>query len=580
MANGLWRWVLCAGLLIQLALPAAAQQPASAAETATQSQSPAAPQAATEQQPAPAAAEQAAPAAPRMQAYMVEMRDGVHLATDVYFPEGDGPWPVILMRTPYDKTQAAGYAVKTTSNGFALAAQDMRGRYMSEGENLPFLACGWGAQQDGYDTIAWLVAQDFCDGKVGTYGGSALGITQNLMAPTQPPGLVCQHIGVATSSLYHQAAYPGGALRQAQVQGWLEGTGFDPEALELYRAHPLYDDFWRQFNIAERIGDIVTPALHFGGWFDTFSQGTLDSYMLRQHQGGAGARGNQWLVMGPWTHSGRGGVECGEVQFPDNARDVPVDALELWFGYWLKDTALDITKLPHVAYYVVGDLDDPDAPGNEWRFADDWPVAASDTAYYLTPDGGLSLEPASEGGRVAFTADPGQPVSTIGGRNLVLDPGIYDQRPIEQRYDVLEFDTPVLSAPLEVTGRLLCTLWASCDAIDTDIAVRLCDVYPDGRSLLIADGIRRLSVSDDFERRVPLTPGEIYQVTVDLWSTSIIFNAGHRIRLSVCGSNYPRWDLNPGTGAVWEDGCDYVAQHTTLYLDAAHPSHLQLPVVE
>lgn len=548
--------LLIASLLVSLAAAAVAQP------------------AATETEP-----EVAVTPAYQVETVMVEMRDGVHLATDLYFPAGDGPWPVILLRTPYGKEQAADYASDATDHGIAMAAQDMRGRFMSEGENLPFIACGWGELQDGYDTIAWLNDQDFCNGRIGTVGGSALGITQNLTAPTQPPGLVCQHISVATSSLYHQAAYPGGALRKAQVEGWLEGYEFDPQALELFRGHPDYDDFWRQFNIEERIGDIITPALFVGGWFDTFGQGTLDSYMLRQHQGGEGARGWQWLIMGPWTHSGRGGVECGEVQFPANAAELPLSDTDLWFGYWLRDAPLEIDKLPRVYYYVMGDLDDPEAPGNEWRFDDDWPVYATDSALYLTPDGGLSLDYAPAGSTAEFTADPALPVSTIGGRNLVLDPGMYDQRPLEERWDVLEFETEVLSAPLEVTGRLLCTLYASCDSVDTDIAVRLCDVYPDGRSLLIADGILRLSKRDGWERRVPLTPGEVYMVTVDLWSTSIIFNAGHKVRISVCGSNYPRWDLNPGTGAVWEEGCDYVPQHTTLYLDEDHPSHLLLPVV-
>ena len=253
---------------------------------------------------------------------MVAMRDGVHLATDLYFPEGDGPWPVILMRTPYNKNGAAKYGAIASGNGFVLAAQDMRGRHASEGANLPFIACGWGEHQDGYDTIAWLHGQEWCNGRIGTVGGSALGITQNLMAPTGPPGLTAQHIGVAVSSLYHQAAYQGGAQRKSQVEGWLTNTGFDPEALRLYREHPDYDDFWRQFNIAERIGEINTPAVHIGGWFDTFSQGTIDSYLLRQHQGGEGARGRQWLVMGPWTHS-TGKLIVGQVEFPKNAESVP-----------------------------------------------------------------------------------------------------------------------------------------------------------------------------------------------------------------------------------------------------------------
>lgn len=507
----------------------------------------------------------------------VAMRDGARLATDVYLPRGEGPWPVLLARTPYNKDGwSAGYADMGLELGYAVVVQDMRGRFASEGGNLPFIAGGWGELQDGYDTCGWITRQEWCNGSIGTVGGSALGITQNLLAPTQPPGVRCQHIAVSTSSLFHQAAYQGGQVRLSQLEGWLGGQEFDPEAMELFYEHNTYDEFWQQLNIEERIEDIRLPAVHVGGWFDTFSQGTIDSYLLRQHYGGDSARRTQKLIMGPWTH-GVGNTLVGGLEFPGNAAASPLEWQERWFAYWLRGVDNNIMQEPAVQYYTMGAVGEEDAPGNEWRTSDDWPPPATETEFLLSSDGKLTQGMDAQTGGLGFTFDPGEPVPTLGGRNLELQAGSFDQQSIEQRGDVLVFSTPVLAEPLEVTGRIRCRLLASSNAVDTDIAVRLCDVYPDGRSMLIADGILRLSRRNGMEKIDLLTPGEQYEVYVDLWSTSMVFNAGHSIRLSVAGSNYPRWQLNPGTGADWQDGDEYVEQTTTIECGPA-ASALILPL--
>jgi uncharacterized protein len=206
-------------------------------------------------------------------------------------------------------------------------------------------------------------------------------------------------------------------------------------------------------------------------------------------------------------------------------------------------------------------------------------VPSTATPLYLAADGALAWK-APAAGALSYASDPANPVPTKGGRNLILDAGMMDQRELEARRDVLVFTTAPLQQPLNVTGRIKCVLYLSSDAVDTDAAVRLCDVYPGGRSMLIADGILRLGHRKDLTKREPLTPGQVYAVEVDLWSTSLIFNKGHALRLSVCGSNYPRWDINPGTGAVWSDGCTYVVQHNTVYCGTAHPSAIILPVVK
>ena len=520
------------------------------------------------------------PASRARRTVMVPMRDGTHLATDLYLPTGEGSWPVILMRTPYNKEGFDSKGRMLTAfnlHGYAVAVQDMRGRFASEGKDLAFLDCGWGDNQDGYDTVEWLARQPWCDGRVGTMGGSALGITQNLMAGARPPHLAAQHIGVAAFSLYHHTAYPGGVFRKSQVEGWLKNHGFHPDNLALMREHRLYDDFWRQLDADTRADQITAPAVHVGGWFDTFCQGTIDAYLSRQRRGGPGARGNQKLIIGPWTHGGQSRREQGELVFPADASRPPAIAeMRRWFDYWLKGKPSGVNETPAVAFYVMGDVDDPDAPGNHWRTASDWPPAAESTRFYFHPEGLLSREsPGESEASRSFTFDPADPVPTRGGRNLNLPAGPMDQRPVEDRDDVLLFTTEPLTEPLEVTGRLKAVLWVRSSAPDTDFTVKLTDVYPDGRSMLIADGIRRCRFREGFEQEQLMTPGEVYRIEVDLWSTSILFNRGHRVRVVVSGSNYPRFDVNNNQA---DPEAPPVAATNTLYLDAEHPSHIVLPV--
>jgi predicted acyl esterase len=512
--------------------------------------------------------------------HMVAMRDGIKLATDVYLPRGDGPFPAVLVRTPYGKTSrglpAAGSFV---ARGVAVVVQDMRGRFDSQGENLPFIEGGEGQHHDGHDTIAWIRRQSWSNGKVGTVGGSAAGIAQNLLAPTAPEGLKAQHIAVAPASIYHHAAYVGGALRQSQVENWTRRNNFDPKAEELYRAHPEFDGFWRSSDTRLQASAINVPAVHVGGWFDTFAQGTIDSSVARQHQGGPGARGKQKLVMGPWTHPvGRSPV--GELTFPDFAMPEEYTAPR-WFDYHLKDVDNGVMDEPAVAYYVLGDVSDPNAPGNVWRRAADWPIPARETPFYLRTPGGLAgSKPEASEALAEYTFDPADPCPTIGGNNLTIPAGPRNQNLLEKRKDVVLFTSEPLKQPLEVTGRVAARIFVSSSAVDTDLPVRLCDVYPDGKSYNIAEAMLRLRYRKSFEKPQPLTPGAIVEAAVDCWSTSIIFNRGHRLRVTVTSSNSPRFDVNSGTGKPYREGDRSVKQTNRIYCDAAHPSCIVLPVVE
>jgi len=515
--------------------------------------------------------------APSPQTVRVVMRDGVRLATDIYLPQGQGPFPVLFTRTPYGRVGHAGRVAKFVSAGVVCIVQDMRGRFESEGENLPFIGCGWGEHQDGVDTLEWIRRQPWCNGRVVTIGGSAGGITQNLLAAaTNAP--TAQYITVAATSLYHDGAYTGGALRKADVENWIRQNRFDPKALELIRAHPCYDDYWRQFDTSLKFSSMTAPAVHVGGWFDMFAQGTIDQFVGRQYRGAAGARGRQKLVMGPWAH-GIGKRPVGELVFPNAQRIPPAFDSEKWLEFFLLGRDNGVFQQPAVAYYVMGDTSTAGAPGNQWRFTNDWPPPATETALYFHADGKLSpSKPATkQPTTVTYTFHPADPCPTIGGGNLTITAGSCNQNPIESRADVVLFSTEPLAAPLEVTGRVKARIFVESSAADTDLSVRLCDVYPDGRSYLMAEGMLRLRYRKSFEKPEPLTPGAVEEVTVDCWSVSVVFNKGHRIRVAVTSSNYPRFDLNPGTGKPWTDSGRFVPQTNRIYCDAARASCVILP---
>jgi predicted acyl esterase len=510
---------------------------------------------------------------------MVPMGDGVRLATDVYLPPGDGPWPVVLTRTPYGRGQAGLGGLVATSMGYAGVSQDMRGRFDSEGENLPFIGCGWVDHQDGADTLAWILKQPWCNGKIGTIGASAGGITQNLMAGAAPKGLAAQYLIVAAANLYADAAYVGGALRKEQVENWTREHKFDPKAMDVWRGHPALDAYWERFDSTRKFAVMTAPAVHVGGWFDIFCQGTIDAFVGRQHAGAAGARGRQKLIMGPWTHGGMDRTTQGELAFPRSKPPWRYDPVR-WFDCLLKGEANGVLEEPAVAYFAMGDVEDPEAPGNVWRYVDDWPVPCTETAYGFRKGGGLAAGAPSDADAVEeYTADPADPCPTLGGGNLTIPAGPMNQNRIEGRLDVLKFTTEPLAEPLEVTGRVLAKVWVSSSAADTDLSVRLCDVYPDGRSFLMAEGMRRLRYRDSFAEPKPLEPGKACEVTVDCWSTSIVFNRGHRVRVTVTSSNYPRFDVNPGTGEPWAEGCRAVKQTNRIFCEAKRPSRILLPVV-
>ena len=505
--------------------------------------------------------------------YMVPMHDGVKLATDVYLPKGSvASRGVILIRTPYNKNNLMLLGSNWASHGYRVVIQDTRGRFRSQGNDTVFR----NDYQDGPDTIAWIVNQSFCNGEVATFGGSALGIVQYLAAGADPPGLSCQYIQVAAPNLYKYAMFPGGEFRKNLVEEWLKGqhsTYMLPQVL----AHENYTlDFWHNTTIDDHWGQVNVPAIHIGGWYDIFSQGIIDGFKGYQHLGGPFARGHSKLIMGPWTHTGG----SGNLTYPKNAADNFSQKL-FWemFDEFTNNGSTAFDEYPAVTYYAMGDVDNKSAPGNEWRYADDWPIPCTERAWYFQTDGSLQTVLPGNNAPVSYTYDPEHPVPTIGGANLEIPAGPRDQRPVENRSDVLVFTSPVLTAPYEATGQITARLYVSSNCSDTDFTVKLDDVYPDGRSMLITDGILRMRNRDGPDHWELMEPGTVYQVEVDLWSTSYIWNTGHRIRVDVSSSNYPRCLNNPNTADGIGKNTTYNLALNTVYLDSARPSCLLLPEV-
>ncbi|RME04551.1 MAG: CocE/NonD family hydrolase, partial [Deltaproteobacteria bacterium] len=363
--------------------------------------------------------------------------------------------------------------------------------------------------------------------------------------------------------------------------GWLDAIG-ESQNIAPILAHATYDEFWHPVDLTNRGYEAVgVPGLHIGGWYDIFAQGTIDSFVGIEEMGGPGARGTQKLVIGPWTHAVFQ-QEQGDLTFPENATNwTDGDGYGDWFRHYLLGEENGAERAPAVTYYVMGDVDDPEAPGLEWRSTDRWPVASEPVPFYLHRNGSLSETPPEAGfSSTTYVYNPANPVPTLGGNNLLISAGPVDQRPVEDRSDVLLFTTGVFSEPIEITGRVSAVLYVSSSAVDTDFTVKLTDVYPDGRSILLLDGILRMRYREGFDREVFMEPGTIYEITVDLWSTSIVVNRGHRLRVAVSSSNAPRFDVNPNTGEPIGEATTMVVATQTLYHDARHPSRLILPVVE
>jgi uncharacterized protein len=567
----------------------------------------------------------------------VPMSDGVALATNVWRPEGPGPFPVLLVRTPYGKDDAGMYGnpklpdvFALVAAGYAVVAQDVRGTSRSPGTFVPNAHEG----SDGVDTLAWLAGQPWCDGAVGMWGGSYMGFTQWQAAVRGAPALRAIAPVMSSADLYGAPWYsPGGALSQDAVLTWgtlaalrtLRRDGGDPADARALLAglsdsrllhdpfpvadrgaltrhlpwvgevldHPERDAFWQDVAAIDACAGITVPALHIGGWYDVFIGETVRSYtMMRLLGGSAAARDGQRLIVGPWCHAD--GADLGT--FPDRS-----------FGLDGSIRAADITGA-HLRFFdrwVRGRTDTPDDGHrvrifvmgvDRWRDEVDWPLPDTRYTEFFLAGGGRATTAAGDGVLTrdappvdtvdTFRYDPRRPVPTLGGTVLAAAPGAYpgpaDQAAVEARADVLCFTSAVLDRPVEVTGHVTLVLHVSSSASDTDFTSKLVDVQPDGRAILLCEGIQRARYRESLTEPTLLTPGTVYELTIDLRVTSNVFLPGHRIRLEVSSSNFPRYDRNTNTGGtIATDGEDDLAVAVNrVHHGPAHPSRLILPLIE
>ncbi len=514
--------------------------------------------------------------------YMVPMRDGVHLATDVYLPAGTGPFPVLLYRTPYDKNTDTG-PTYYRQNDVAIVAQDFRGCHASGG-----IYDAWGTDaQDAYDTVLWLEQQSWYNGIYVTYGASARGITQYMQVQLPRAGLACQAITVATPDLYSIAMFQGGAPHKMLAENWLDGI-HQRDYYEKLFEHPFSND---SYAFARRIDEwewsnVTWPSIHVGGWYDCFGQGTLEGFMGYQYKGGTGGKGQARLFMGPWTHDVFNN-HSGELIYP-NANSAPryYDIFNAMSAEQVFDSMQfgDYRTMSNVTYYVMGDVNTTSTSWNRWANATDWPVPYNNQTWYFQQGGVLSQSSPVTNANLSYVFDPASPVETRGGANL--DPttrGPYDQRPVENlRTDISHFDVSI-ATPLLITGRIWAHLFVTSNCTDTDFTVKLCDMYPGGAVMLICDGIIRMRAREgqDHEAFMDGSGTRVYEAWVDLWSTSYVFNAGHTLRVSISSSNYPRFDVNPNTGdpiAPVTTATHMHCANNTVIFNATCPSGILLPI--
>jgi predicted acyl esterase len=514
---------------------------------------------------------------------MIPMRDGQRLSAYLYFPPGDGPWPAVFEQR-YADIRGAGTrkaAAELAASGYVVALVNYRGTHQSEGTWVGYRALGWGELKDGYDTCEWLAAQKWCTGKIGTLGSSQGGYAQNFLAVTQPPHLVCQYMVDTGLSLFHEGYRIGGTTRPERFKS-LAANCRNPEdnqrLLEEWFRHPHYDDYWRAEDCSLYFDKMNVPCFTIGSWYDFMNQGSIASFQGRQQHGGPHSRGQQQLIIGPWLHGRLNkGNRVGDLVYPDNATWPELAHMVRWFDHFLRGADNGVEKEPAVRYYVMGAVGEEGAPGNLWRTAEDFPPKVAMTPLFLQAGGGLSGKPpGANGGSTSYTSDPLHPMEIPG----TAFPGAKDARPFEQQAEVRTFTTEPLLEPIEWTGRIRAQLFVSSTSRDTDFIVRVSDVYPDGRSILICDYPWRARYREGFDHEALLTPGKPVKLRFNVGWISQIFNTGHKIRVTIASAGAPLYEPNPQTGEPLTIEFPKNAEQAinTIHHSEDHPSWILAPL--
>jgi len=525
------------------------------------------------------------------QTYMIPVRDGVHLATDVYYAPGSygSPRPVILIRTPYGKSGWADdlYLPFYLLQDYHIVIQDLRGTHGSEGGDKSLLFIE--SYHDGVDTINWIRDQPWCNGKIASAGVSALCINQYFYAGMNPEGLLAQQLWFGTPELFDHAIYQG-SYHKSSVETWIKSTSpsnWQYQINTIFEHMPKNETMYNSTSLLIPIGphysNISVYGIHVGGWYDHFLQGTLDGYIGYDDYGKTRAQGHQKLIMGPWTHGSIYGGRQGELNYPENSNGF--DLILNWEHEIFDDALLGIPANwddARVAYYLMGPVTESSHKWNYWRYAYDWPLDHMDDEWFFSADGGLNnLSAGITNLNFSYLFDPRNPVPNLGGQNQPFDlAGPMDQNSIETRDDVLIFQTPILTDPVEVVGRIWGHLFVTSNCSDTDFTLKLTDVYPDGRSMLVTDGSLTVRSRDNYTTDVYMSGNQldVYELWVDCWSTAYYFAPGHRIRVAISSSNYPRYAINPNTGAsLAYNYLNYNIANNTLLVGPKYNSSIILP---
>ncbi len=515
--------------------------------------------------------------APKFVEMMIPMRDGVTLAANVYRPEGPGPFPVVLLRTPYIKDNAREplTAQKYVEAGYAYVDQDVRGKGHSKGVYKAFAT----DIEDGYDTVEWIAKQTWSTGKIGIMGTSALGITSNLAAMSGAPHLTAAYV---TWAPYEQMknTYPGGVLKDADTVGWSRGQGVDEAGLAAITGNALDSRDYAKNSVLTNRKYIHIPEWQNSAWYDIFNDGNR-YFTYLQNDGSKGARGNQKLTI---AAAGHGGLQ-GDIEYPQQ-KDLrgPNDEMR-WWDYWLKGVDTGIMDEPPVTYLMM-------AAGRKGHPSDltrvikaaNWPPASRETRFYLAPDFALSTKaPAIADAKQSYKDDPANPVKSVGGANLTQAAGPMDQRAIPKRADYLRFESPVLTHSVAIAGHVSMELYAATDGLDTDFMAKLVDVYPDGYEAIVLDAPIRARYRNG---RLPdevkmMTPNAPEKLTIDLWETAITFEAGHKIAVHIASTASTKFEINPNTGQPFGPKPTMAPRvaTNTIYFDKDHPSAMVLPVI-
>jgi putative CocE/NonD family hydrolase len=544
----------------------------------------------------------------------IPMRDGVELSANIFLPKAEGKFPVILIRSPYGKgNEKNGDGLFYAGRGYVVVSQDCRGKGSSQGVWEPFA----NERNDGADTQQWLLEQPWCNGSIGTSGGSYVGFTQWISAPNAGDHLKAMFPVVPLIDTYSDGVYTDGALNLALMMGWGSMVALKPgeqvamftwkeqdwnkafrtlplnewdsavgrriQYLRDWVAHPHFDDYWAARGIRNQWQDITVPSCSVGGWYDIFARSVFEHVnAVRAKSRSLEARKHQHLVMGPWAHGISQDGKVGDLSF---GKESIIDLRQLqtkWFDCWLRGDQTGADEWPAFRIFIMG--------RNKWRDERQWPLERTEyTPYYFHSEGSANTAegdgkltasaPGAEPGD-EFVYDPNDPVPTAGGCNLMGCPaGPRDQSEVEKRNDVLVFTSENLKSELEVTGPVKVVLYAASTAKDTDFTAKLLDVHPDGRPFNLCDGIVRASLRDSKNEQVLIELGKVYRYEIDLWVTSNAFLLGHKIRVEISSSNFPRFDRNLNTGEPFGTGTKFIKATQTIYHDKERPSHILLPVI-